>query len=263
MGRTTKPKYLTIMVVPDGGDASRGFRMRTWVWRSMMVGGLLAIIAAVIAGATYTRVASRAWRAGELEKENDRLRLYHYKVVLLEENLNRSREIVARLAALAGIDYEFPSLPDDSTLFAAVGESPSASLPRPPGAAHDWPVGLPIQGFITQDFEMSDSVHYHPGVDIACAVGTPVLATAAGTVEEAIYDSTYGYVVVVRHNDSVTTAYGHNDSLLVDSGRVVAAGSRLALSGNTGISSAPHLHYELRVNNQPIDPLETAYNETY
>lgn len=250
------------MVVPDGGEASQGIRMANWVLRSVLVIAVLVIVVAIVAGATYTRVASRAWQADELETENERLRLYHHKVRLLEENLEQTREIVTRLTALAGIDYEFPTLPDDSTLFAALSEPPSATLTRSSGAIPGWPQGLPIRGFVTQDFEVADSVHYHPGVDIACAVGTPVLATAGGIVELAIHDVTYGYMLVVRHNDSVTTLYGHNDSLLVDSGQTVVTGTRLALSGNTGLSSAPHLHYEVRVNNQPIDPLKTTYDET-
>ena len=86
--------------------------------------------------------------------------------------------------------------------------------------------------------------------------GTPVLATAEGEIVFADFDETYGYMVVINHNDSITTIYGHNQELLVKTGDQVMAGSRIALSGNTGKSSAPHLHYEMRINNQPISPLE-------
>ena len=110
--------------------------------------------------------------------------------------------------------------------------------------------------------ELTDEADgFHPGVDIACAVGTPVLSTAAGTVISVAYDSVYGNVVVVGHSDSVTTVYGHNDSVLVEVGEKIMAGSRVALSGNTGISTAPHLHYEVRINEKPIDPLESLYYE--
>ncbi|RME27513.1 MAG: M23 family metallopeptidase, partial [Candidatus Zixiibacteriota bacterium] len=62
------------------------------------------------------------------------------------------------------------------------------------------------------------------------------------------------------HNDSVSTVYGHNDSLLVTVGQQVSVGSRIALSGNTGKSTAPHVHYELRINDKPINPLENPYD---
>ncbi|MCK4573417.1 MAG: M23 family metallopeptidase, partial [candidate division Zixibacteria bacterium] len=89
----------------------------------------------------------------------------------------------------------------------------------------------------------------------------PVLATAAGEVVFAAFDSTYGYMVVVQHNDSVMSIYGHNRELLVEPGSRVLAGSRLALSGNTGKSTAPHLHYEVRVNDEPIDPMGNPYDK--
>jgi murein DD-endopeptidase MepM/ murein hydrolase activator NlpD len=83
-----------------------------------------------------------------------------------------------------------------------------------------------------------------------------VLATAAGEVIMAGWDDIYGNMVVIRHNDSIVTLYGHNSELLVKQGDKALAGSRLALSGNTGVSTAPHLHYELRIHNQPINPLD-------
>ena len=77
----------------------------------------------------------------------------------------------------------------------------------------------------------------------------------------AEYDSTYGLLLVIQHNDSVSTLYGHNEELLVAVGDRVMVGSRIALSGNTGKSTAPHLHYEVRVHDEPINPLETEYEE--
>ena len=62
-------------------------------------------------------------------------------------------------------------------------------------------------------------------------------------------------MVVLQHNDSTTTVYGHNKELLVEVGDNILAGGRVALSGNTGKSTAPHVHYEVRINNKPIDPL--------
>ncbi len=67
-------------------------------------------------------------------------------------------------------------------------------------------------------------------------------------------------MVVLKHNDSITTLYGHNRELLVEVGQNVYAGSRIALSGNTGLSTAPHLHYEIRINDNPIDPLDNWYD---
>jgi murein DD-endopeptidase MepM/ murein hydrolase activator NlpD len=173
----------------------------------------------------------------------------------------QAREVVTRMTKLAGIDFQFPELPDDSTLFAELETPSGVTVARP--STLDWslPAGLPIQGFVTQRFEIDDADDYHPGVDIACAVGTPVLATGSGMVEQVSFDSTYGHMVILRHNDSVTTVYGHNSKILVEENQGVRVGSRIAESGNSGISSAPHLHYEIRVNGEPIDPLDNPYDE--
>ncbi|MCP4685778.1 MAG: M23 family metallopeptidase [bacterium] len=165
------------------------------------------------------------------------------------------------MTQLAGIDYEFPEFPDDSTIFAQLDRTTGAVVARP--ASGDWslPAGLPIQGFVTQGYKVGDGSNYHPGIDIACAVGTPVLATGSGLVEMVDYDSIYGHMVVLRHNDSVATVYAHNDKILVTVGQKVLVGARVASSGNSGKSTAPHLHYEIRIKGEPINPLDNPYEE--
>ncbi len=248
------------MIVPDGAENRTGFRMRQWLLK-LIIGFIIFLIVGIILFFTfYGKVLTRAAKADKLEKENERLLRYYYKVQLLEENLTQTRDIVTRLTEIAGIDIELPTIPDDSTLFAAFDDG-MAVVPYP--SSNDWsiPRGMPIQGFVSQDFEIDDRDHFHPGIDIVCAEGSPVLATANGVVMSVTYDSTYGNLIVIQHSDTVTTLYGHNKEILVETGQSILAGSRIALSGNTGQSSAPHLHYELRINNKPIDPLEYPYDQ--
>jgi murein DD-endopeptidase MepM/ murein hydrolase activator NlpD len=254
-------KYITVMLIPDGAEPRSGFRMRQWLLKTILISLAVILVGIVLFFTFYGKVLSRAAMTEQVMSENEDLRRYRYKVGLLEQNLHEAREVVGRLATLAGIDYEFPAIPDDSTLFAEMDGTRKAIIPR--SYTQDWtlPEGLPIQGYITQEFEIEDDEHYHPGVDIACAVGSPVLATGSGVVEYAGFDSTYGHMVVVRHSDSVVTVYGHNDQNLVVTGQEVTVGGRIALSGNTGQSTAPHLHYEVRINDEPINPLEKLYEE--
>ncbi|HWR81803.1 MAG TPA: M23 family metallopeptidase [Candidatus Deferrimicrobium sp.] len=225
--------------------------------------GLIVLVVAgiVIFFILYGKMLSRAAIAERLIEENRRLKRYQYKVKLLEENLTQAQEIVGRLAKLAGIDYTFPDLPDDSALLAQAEPGLAAALPLTAGGNTADPVGLPVRGFVSQGFEVKDRARFHPGIDIVCAEGTPVTAPASGVVVMAAFDSTYGEMVVLRHNDSVSTVYGHNRQLLVKEGDVVQAGSRIALSGNTGKSTAPHVHYEIRLNGEPINPLENPYDK--
>ncbi|MFH1373545.1 MAG: M23 family metallopeptidase [bacterium] len=250
-----QPKFVTIMLIPDGADARWGFRIRKWLLQAIVILMVVIIVGIIVFFSVYGKILARAARAEKLSEENQRLLRYQYKVMLLEENLKDAREIVGRLTELAGIDYQFPELPDDSALFASFEEKRGATMVRPAGLDLSFPSGLPAQGFISQDFEVENQERYHPGVDIACAEGTPVLATANGVVEQAISDSIYGLMIVLRHSDSTTTLYGHNRELLAKEQQEVMAGSRIALSGNTGQSTAPHLHYEVRIHDKPIDPL--------
>lgn len=96
----------------------------------------------------------------------------------------------------------------------------------------------------------------HKGTDWACPVGTTVYASCAGTVIQASYSGGYGNCVVISHADGRTTRYAHNSKLLVKTGQHVEQGEAVALSGNTGRSTGPHVHFELYVNGAAVDPLD-------
>ena len=96
---------------------------------------------------------------------------------------------------------------------------------------------------------------FHEGVDIAGDYGTPISATAAGTVTQAGWVGGYGYLVEVKHADGIVTRYGHNSAVLVYEGQHVDQGSMIALMGSTGNSTGPHCHYEVRIHGEAVDPM--------
>lgn len=95
---------------------------------------------------------------------------------------------------------------------------------------------------------------YHKGVDWATPTGTAVLASSGGTVAKAGWGSGYGYVVYINHPDGRQTRYGHLSKVLVSAGQTVSQGQKIALSGNTGVSTGPHLHFEILINGRQVDP---------
>ena len=97
---------------------------------------------------------------------------------------------------------------------------------------------------------------YHKGVDWAVPKGTTVVASSGGTVTKAGWGSGYGYVVYIKHPDGRETRYGHLSKVLVSAGQSVKQGQKIALSGNTGRSTGPHLHFEIRVNGTAVNPLK-------
>jgi murein DD-endopeptidase MepM/ murein hydrolase activator NlpD len=112
----------------------------------------------------------------------------------------------------------------------------------------------PVNGPVTSGFGMRWG-RMHTGIDIAVPTGTPVHASASGTVVYAGWMSGYGYLVAIDHGNGLATAYAHNSSLLVAVGQHVAQGDTISLSGSTGHSTGPHVHFEVRVNGVPVDPL--------
>jgi murein DD-endopeptidase MepM/ murein hydrolase activator NlpD len=94
----------------------------------------------------------------------------------------------------------------------------------------------------------------HPGVDLTAVEGTQYYAVAPGKVIVARYNGGYGYNVMIEHDGGAVSVYGHSSKLIVKEGQQVEAGQLLGLTGNTGFSTGPHLHFEIRVDGKAIEP---------
>ncbi len=116
--------------------------------------------------------------------------------------------------------------------------------------------GRQSSGFGKRTAPTKGASTYHKGVDWAVATGTSVYASSGGTVAKAGWGSGYGYVVYIDHADGRQTRYGHLSKVLVKAGQTVKQGERIALSGNTGVSTGPHLHFEILINGTQVNPLK-------
>ena len=112
----------------------------------------------------------------------------------------------------------------------------------------------PVSGPVTSPFGWRWG-RMHEGIDIGVPYGTPIHAAAAGTVIYCGWESGYGNFVVIDHGGDVATAYGHQSSIAVTCGQQVAQGDVVGYVGSTGHSTGPHLHFEVRVNGNPVDPM--------
>jgi murein DD-endopeptidase MepM/ murein hydrolase activator NlpD len=125
------------------------------------------------------------------------------------------------------------------------------------------PKGLPVNGYMTDQFgnrRFAGSTEFHPGLDIAVPSGTNVAATADGLVVYADWRNGYGNAVVIDHGNGLTTRYGHMSAVEVKAGQQVHRGDIIGRSGSTGRSTGPHVHYEVRENNLPLNPLKFSGN---
>jgi murein DD-endopeptidase MepM/ murein hydrolase activator NlpD len=132
-----------------------------------------------------------------------------------------------------------------SSMHAAHGSA--ADLSKPPGAV--------TSGFGPRIDPIDGTSKYHTGVDLRAAEGSPILAAGAGVVRNAGPRGGYGNAVEVDHGGGVTTLYGHASELLVKAGEKVSEGQPIARVGQTGRATGPHLHFEVRMNDRPVNPM--------
>jgi murein DD-endopeptidase MepM/ murein hydrolase activator NlpD len=201
-------------------------------------------------GLSWFVLAARAARVGTLEARLQSMEADQARVGALAHRLQELEARYGRLRSLFGPE----SAPPPSDLWVA---PPAARDSRPERPGEEslptaWPLTVP--GFVTRTLlEGGDAEH--PGLDIAVPGDSYIRASGAGAVVDAGEDPVYGRYVVVDHGDGYRTRYAHASTLFVEPGQTVRRHEVIALSGSTGRSTAPHLHFELLRDGEPVDPL--------
>lgn len=240
----------------------------------------LAVTTGIAALALLLVFGYMTWSMSSKIEDNSALKA---KVEELEATNDRIRDIAERLAELKQFEQQLrrgllmpeEGLPSDEALAAdssfvtqptslASEESDLLNVYAERQADYsvegvlpsDIPTYPPVRGYVTRSFEtkhgLTDPGHY--GLDVAAKVGTPILAAANGLVLFSGWSYPYGNLVVIAHKSGYDTFYGHNQTLLVNSGERVLQGQPVALLGNSGRSSAPHLHFEIWKDGIRVDP---------
>lgn len=170
-------------------------------------------------------------------------------------------------AAVLGINYRQPPAANAAAAVAPAQLPPEPAGPAPASAPATknrdklaaTPSIWPAQGTVTSGFgwrisPLGDGNELHQGIDIAYAMGAPVVATADGQVIQSGWSGGYGNMVRIDHGNGLATLYGHNSELAVGVGQTVKKGEIIAFAGSTGKSTGPHVHYEIRAGDTPVDP---------
>ena len=173
---------------------------------------------------------------------------------------NKSRALVVTRKQVQSEIQESQALESASAQLAAklqAGEAQagsvaasSSSAPAPSGSGFIWPLSGPI----TSPFGMRWGT-LHPGIDIGVPTGTPIHAAGSGTVVWCGWMSGYGNLVMIDHHNGLATLYGHQSRIAVGCNQEVAQGDTIGYVGCTGFCTGPHLHFEVRLNGTPVDPL--------
>lgn len=283
-------KSYSIIVIPGPEKKVRRFQVRQRLLLSLVFLCLLFIGGFVFLCISYSRLSLDAAEFSRLRVENNRQRQDLHGLALRVEDMKQQLILLAETEAQIRRRAKFKSgaelpvaiggLPAEDaeavdTLQAQINqlqlelehrrnsqEEVLSLLNDQLSLNRSTPRGWPTKGWLTSYFGMRKSpftgrLVMHEGLDIAANVGTPVYATADGVVARVSYGAEYGKTVVVDHGYGYRSIFGHNSKILVKKGDRIKRGDKLALVGNTGRSTGPHLHYELRLNGVPIDPRKT------
>ena len=263
----SRTRGVTIVIHADGDIESKQYRLPAWAVVAGKWGA--GIVAVTIVGffAFIGPIMRNNARVPGLEREVSRLRIENSRVQQLAVALNRAEANYQELRQMLGVKAppatRGGNVNREADLATSMRAGPiRASLPAPgnrfeAGASvpSHWP--LDVQGFVTRGQVRPGVVdESHPGIDIAVPLGTPVRAAGGASVSEAGYNADYGLFVLLRHPSGYETMYGHMSRLIAAEGDEVQAGEVIGLSGNSGRSTAPHLHFEIRRDAKSIDPLE-------
>ena len=251
-------KNYSFLIVPDSKDNPKNFSLSAITIRSLFV-LVIVVIALIITGAsTYWKVADIAIDYSRLEEENFELRSSLKSIETMRQELsfmkNANEKIRKSLSGYVQLENKVES---DTARMANLN---FAQLePEKRRTIFNFiPSIMPVKGYITRGFEVEDlSVNPHYGLDIAAEKGTPIIATAEGTVLFSEWTYNAGYVLILKHNYGYTSVYKHNQRNLVALLEKVGKGQVIALVGDTGeVSSGAHVHFEIWSEGYPQNPLE-------
>ncbi len=278
---SAKGRKVTILIVPDFEGTPHTFKVSLRLLRAGLGAVFIGLLLFTIMVISWSGLLRKARQVDSLKTENAQFRAEQARVAQLETRVRRLQQVETQIRRALGAEE---SQNNDDEIFASIlaaqtdtsapgyrrkivadREHPimvSSRQPRtfsfPLRRDAEIPSLWPVDGVISRGFEWNSVVpkRSHPGVDIAGKEGSVVRAAAGGVVVWTGWSPRYGNIVILAHSNGYFSLYGHNQISLVEPWDSVERGDPIALLGNTGQSSAPHLHFEIWYQDQPLDPLE-------
>jgi murein DD-endopeptidase MepM/ murein hydrolase activator NlpD len=266
-----KTNHYTLMFVPEDDGKTFSVRVHKWLLKTILIflliffAGLLTLlfksgeIAAklqllrIVTDENY-RLSDENKKLKELRNKIDTLNMLssYLENLVIPPKLSEKVKIISPVASSSVIEKNVNSY-DKNTYIDASSQSSNinerfSSLPNIP----------PVNGWITRQFSIlpDSNSESHKALDFAASKGSPIKATAPGIVEDIRIDKYLGLSVTINHDYGFITRYGHCSQVLVSKKERVSRGQTIALVGNTGRSTAPHLHYEVLKDGKNVDPTE-------
>jgi murein DD-endopeptidase MepM/ murein hydrolase activator NlpD len=289
--------YYTVILVPDARSAFRRIRVSVPLVRTLMV--VLGALTLALGGLLvhYVRLSGQVSELNALRRDNTALSVqthqYADSLVRLQTRLARLQSTVTKLGLMSGLEQTLPdaalggvggatavdngppSRDPDVTLH-ALSRSLTALTERSERIESYYadqtvllshtPSVWPVRGYLSSGFgnridPFTGAKDFHPGIDVSAPRGTKVVAPADGVVVTAGRRGGYGNAIVIDHGYGIITRYGHLEAFNVRPGQRVRRGDVIGFVGSTGRSNAPHLHYEVWVNDKTQNPIHYILEE--
>ena len=283
----------TFLVVPHGSDSPRSFSLsERFVKRLAVFAGAVGLVAAMGVGVALSHVALKFRHADDASLLGS-VSLMQARLDSLDDTLRAIGRRDQQIRLLAGLSADSAAQHTDSSSgsitsplsvprvseLAVSGSSDidgmikranslAASFAEVSGTlAHNSekmariPSIMPTAGWLSSNFSLSrfhPILHYarpHEGIDVSAPMGAPIVAPAGGIVRLVTVETGYGNVLEIDHGDGIVTKYAHCSRIVVHAGQKVKRGQIIANVGSTGLSTGPHVHYEIHVNGKVVDPL--------
>lgn len=249
--RTFRNRVWTLVFLSGGRTESRAFRVRAGTGAAIAAGAVVLLLSAGwMVGTAWERRTESA-RTSELAAEVERLSAERTQMMELAARLEQMETEYRRLQRVLGSSGS--EVTTDGMWLPPLELGGEKTPATDSEAGLYWP--LAQRGYITRSHR-TDARSPHGGIDIAIPAGSYVRASARGLVADVGENGVYGRYVRIEHADDLSTLYGHNAWTFVEEGDSVEAREVIAVSGSTGQSTGPHLHFEARLGGRMIDPLE-------
>jgi murein DD-endopeptidase MepM/ murein hydrolase activator NlpD len=283
-----KPRFYTLYLATSDARSVRKVRVPFYAIHVLAVLAVVGAVTLTAAFASYTRMLLKVANYNSLRSEETNLKRQYVQLQAQAKDTRQQLSSLQSLATDVAMTYgvvrwrnspfrvsrepqpgppgfersvnQFHFLMQNASLVSMVNEDGLRLLPGPlprnsrlvPSL---WPVLGPITGsFGEREDPFSREGAFHPGVDIGAVFGAPVHATADGVVVYAGWEEGYGRLVVIDHGFGISTCYGHLSAFNTQVGARVDRGDVVGYVGDSGRSTGPHLHYEVRINNTPVNP---------
>ena len=250
-----KPNKYTVLLIPDNDSDGKSFSFRR-SWLLLIIFAAISIFTIILFAGYFLIPKSIEYQ--KIKEDYNTLAAERLKVMELSHDLQRLQQMDELLRKNLGSDDDLDSISGVSSINNRSSEYSTNQISNIPTKA-------PIDGYITQRMIIRPHIwkSNHYGIDISVKEGDPVVASASGVVIFSGWSTDLGNMLIIYHGNDYFTFYGHNQVNLVEKRDIVKRGDVISLAGNTGISSGPHLHFEVWEGSNPLDPLEffPEYNE--